>query len=580
MNAARRNRRRRSSLVGFLIATLLLPWRLLVWLYDITLGRMLYAMQRRRRQRGSGIFGFLASIGDIILMPFIVIATGLWNFLLEWTSSREGRSIAFGLPALIFGGLVVAAIAYGEFGPDEQLVGQYENAADVAMTNGKYREAKVYFEKLARLRTGDERYRYFVALTLDLDGDEARAFGMMTSLAPLDRPGYARAHFWLVKKLLEREEITVQERAMAKQHLRLAIQADSRDSEIRYVYARLLLQDGDFGKSLVQFEKLADENPLIRIQVADINRELYRRTGNEEYAREAGRYIQSAREAYVDACDKNPTDFQNWFWLHQTQLFENDFAGAMNTLSVAYRESGNENAQVAMARVQLLWAESILRQGKPEENLDEVLSHLETALSLKPNYQAALAMLVKICDLPELATDEAIRLLNDHLVESEAPSLIHFMLGTRFASDQELEKAMFHFNKALEQNPRMSPVLNNMAWVLINIPDEEQAEARREQALVLINQAIEIDPGQLTYFDTRAQIYVQNGDMEQAVRDFEKAAPELAGRSDRYHDDLAKCYVALAQPELADAHRRKAEQIRLQRERNAAVSGEPNLGEQ
>lgn len=78
-----------------------------------------------------------------------------------------------------------------------------------------------------------------------------------------------------------------------------------------------------------------------------------------------------------------------------------------------------------------------------------------------------------------------------------------------------------------------------------------------------MNAIIKEKPVGPEYRDTRAHIYLELGQWEQAITDFESTLPQLTTRIET-HEGLQKAYTNLEMTELADQHQRLAETLREQ----------------
>ena len=105
-------------------------------------------------------------------------------------------------------------------------------------------------------------------------------------------------------------------------------------------------------------------------------------------------------------------------------------------------------------------------------------------------------------------------------------SMAHYNLGNAYFRQNNLEKAAYHWNKALEINPYMPKVLNNLAWLKTDIKNKSFYSP--QEALVLAQRACDLtdnnDPGIL---DTLSLAYFSCGKTAEAIEISQKAL-ELA----------------------------------------------------
>ncbi len=139
--------------------------------------------------------------------------------------------------------------------------------------------------------------------------------------------------------------------------------------------------------------------------------------------------------------------------------------------------------------------------------------------------------------------------------QAEAQSLsteLQATLGLAAYQRRDYQAARDHFEQVLRQDPTFAGVANNLAWLL-----SQTDPVDLERALTMANRAVEADPSNAIFRETRGQILVQLQQWEQAVSDLEFA---LNGSPDPHeiHLALASAYERLSQPALAQAHRQAA----------------------
>jgi Flp pilus assembly protein TadD len=93
------------------------------------------------------------------------------------------------------------------------------------------------------------------------------------------------------------------------------------------------------------------------------------------------------------------------------------------------------------------------------------------------------------------------------------------------------------------------PALNDLAWLLAH---HEPIDL--ERALALVDKAIEIEPRNVHFRDTRGHVLAKLNRWQDAVVELEQAVNGLPGNRGT-HAVLAQTYDNLGNKELADAHR-------------------------
>jgi Tfp pilus assembly protein PilF len=147
-----------------------------------------------------------------------------------------------------------------------------------------------------------------------------------------------------------------------------------------------------------------------------------------------------------------------------------------------------------------------------------------------------------------------IKMLEQQIVEGNSIALAHFALGAAKWMDGDQGAALWHTERALQLQPNLTDVANNFAWLLAQ---GESPDLSR--ALVMIDAALQKQPGDYRYLDTRGTILMKLQRWEDALTDFESILPRVPAR-DRagVHQNLAEIYSRLGRTELADRHRSEA----------------------
>lgn len=148
-----------------------------------------------------------------------------------------------------------------------------------------------------------------------------------------------------------------------------------------------------------------------------------------------------------------------------------------------------------------------------------------------------------------------IRMLEQQIAEGNSIAIAHFALGSAKWMDGEHDDALWHTERALELQPSMADVANNLAWLLAqgDSPD-------LPRALAMIETALAKRPADYRYRDTRGTILMKLQRWNAALADFETILPLVPPR-DRsgVHQNLAEIYDAFDKPVIAELHRIEAD---------------------
>ena len=201
--------------------------------------------------------------------------------------------------------------------------------------------------------------------------------------------------------------------------------------------------------------------------------------------------------------------------------------------------------------------------------LQSRFEQLATAASSSPLEMANLLSQISEMDPPPgwlyrqvdrlyLLRDEAIiptlipeRTLARLCQDSDTPPSLLEAIGVNAAEAGEMTRALACFQQITERAPDDAAAWNNFAWVL-----GRGDAARLEEALAAVNKAIELEPDDYRFRETRGQILVKLRRWQSAIEDLEFAINGMPESAD-IHASLATAYDAVGEARLAAMHRRQ-----------------------
>jgi len=98
-------------------------------------------------------------------------------------------------------------------------------------------------------------------------------------------------------------------------------------------------------------------------------------------------------------------------------------------------------------------------------------------------------------------------------------------------------EAMRVYEKIILLDQAQSLALNNLAWLLVTIPDESLRD--KERALTLARRAVDLKRSSI-FLDTLAEAYYSNGLTDEAVKTIKEAISLANDRLDYYEKQLEK----------------------------------------
>lgn len=445
------------------------------------------------------------------------------GFLRCWRQTRHVGYILQGLPAL----LLVAVLAILFWSRDQPVASQtiesYLARAENAMHLEDYEQAEFYFRKLKELAPTDRKVIHEHALLHARQGDYFEAFRMMETLvSDDDRSNDVKVHLWLAKTALEQDVDIEEPLEFARRHLVAVLEADPNEVYAHYFFAVLHMRQRETANAIEHLRPIAVYSAELQVLLAS----LYMQLDPPDVAR-AQALARTVSDSISRTIESTQTsDVSIYHQLSGAYVILGEYEKAIQTLRQAAVKFDLEATRRQLSRVYVAWADDV-RNRRPDD-MAERIRLLERALQSAPNEPLALHRMLEIASSEGEGAESAEQALRQALVEGVAPAAVHFSLGTLAAKRGDIETAMRHFKLSSQLNPRTAVVLNNMAFVMIQTPD-----ADLDQALMLINQAIDIEPGAAPFRDTRGQILIKMNRAREAIGDLEFAnanSKDLASR--------------------------------------------------
>jgi tetratricopeptide (TPR) repeat protein len=158
---------------------------------------------------------------------------------------------------------------------------------------------------------------------------------------------------------------------------------------------------------------------------------------------------------------------------------------------------------------------------------------------------------LSVYDSPAAAKSEKqqVRTWVESVVKTQAGSVLKGRLADMRVEDGRTEEAISLFREILVDKPDDVGALNNFAWTLALVEPP-----RTEEALRMIDHAIEVLGSNPTLFDTRAVIRIRRGHLDEALTDI-NAAHELPTTSPRTPQflDVHLAWIYQGKGQIAEA---------------------------
>jgi len=475
-------------------------------------------------------FGFYWSL---IVIPFLWLGE-------NWRHQRI-RDLLLGIPAIL--GIAGVLIVVGRVQiQNTSLSASYYMAAEDAIQRKNYKYAEMLLRRV--LKRGDANFsdaQYAMAVLLDETGEKERASKLFALLAPDDRRGNADAHRHLGMILAEKISWQSDPEEIRRVHWHLSAPGSETSPHMAMAWGRYYLAIRDINSAKRYFQQAVDAFPELWQTLGVIETA----TGNSAAATSSYRNSSSYLSRKLES---NPENQRTRMDYADVLVKLGRLEDAKVVLEHGKRLDPDGPWLRMLATLAVGYHDMLSSQGAP---ISELLSHLGRALSYDPNHGPALNRLMAFATAKVGGNVELRQVLANVIAHGEEPALAHLAMGNLCWLEGNREQSMFHFERALELKDDMGPLLNNLAWLLAHNKDKPDLE----RAMGLVSAALETNPDNSGYLDTRGTIHFLAENWRDALSDLEKA---LSGVRDKpaVHRKLAIIYEELKMPEIATEHRK------------------------
>ncbi|XZE53372.1 tetratricopeptide repeat protein [Planctomycetaceae bacterium SH139] len=517
----------------------LLWYRFRVYFYNLRL--RFSAEHATEESRGARFYDWIRGLSRVFIwLP--MRGRDLFGSLIDATigGQRSLKDLLFGAPALI--AIVgIATVTFGGQYAQQSSQQRYWRAGQIKLRDGDPQTAKLYLSKALSVSAQyREEITFGLAQAAEAEGDLSTMQTLMTSLASPGVTGYPSAHRYLAITMGSQipEAPTPEYMEAWRWHLTHADQSESAKFQKFWGYYSIVV--GDFPAAAIHLRKAAKEEPVLWLQVAEVES----RTQNFEAVRSS---LSRAEQFFRSEFQRDTSDSRNRL-LYATTLF---YMGALDEAGRILRqglEADDENIQFRelLAAVMIRQYDAVIANDAADPT---AFSLLALSLEYAPTNEAALRRLIQIaCASPE-NLGQARRTARQVISSGKATAMAHFVLGSLewIAGNQKL--AELSMRQAIALDEGLGEVANNLAYLMLN-----EEEPNLDAALQLANQALASAPVNPSFLDTRAEILLAMGRLEEAAVDFLQALPNTQ-IPDEVRAKLADIYDRLEDPETATAMR-------------------------
>lgn len=474
-------------------------------------------------------------------------------YLQNWWQTRDRRLLLAGLPAML--ALLLAGVIGGMAwtrSSDAEIQSRYLRLGHAHLRAGRLEQAHVCFERLIRLAPHRHDILYGLALTVEGLGQSERAVNLMSQLAPQDQTGYAPAHLWFARQLLQAPQKTPKILDAAEAHLLRALDGElDNPAEAEGMLGELYLLRNRLDQAELYLLRAVKNDQRFHLRLAY----LYARKGDRDRARWEGEQALSFFRAWTKSEVLTAQARLGWA---EAAIFLENFELAVSILDEGLRLTGDAIYRQALAKTYTAWAEFLGRQGRAVSEsalFSEQLRLLEKALQVDPHNPDLVMQVWGMTQIRGETADKAREVLRTQLVEGQGSGLTHLALGMDAWQRGKQEEALLHLEQAYKLAPHLGVVANNLAWVLASMEPPDL-----DRALRLVETVLEQWPNQPLCRDTRGYILFRMGRYREALADYQAALPAL--RNDPgIHQRLAETYGKLGLTDLAEQHAAQARKL-------------------
>ncbi len=555
-----------------------------------------------------------------------------------FTENARSRGLLLGLPAIILVLLSVSALAWSQIRMQSVLESRYDSLATLSGKNKekltsslrdemlaraaeagsdevnqltsedervkeliKHQQAEqLYLEKLISLNPDEPDYKYRLALVLLQQGNQnqttaqlARGMALMNTIAPNEKPGYAKAHLFMAQYLLRQTANSAANRneleRAALSHVESCLVRQKDNTAAKVMKAQLLGNNQDWKQALPIYEELFETEARFYGQLIEIHRML----GSEQSKTDV--ILSTAKSRFLDQVKQiqsgnNQKWSESWNNLVQCMTIKKEFAeieallndeeAKQTKISIA-EPSFEVSARLADLRQMLAityanWAEEV--DDRSDAALRRQLDLLKKSLSYSKTNELALRLISRISTGSSELAAEA-KAIYDPEAAEDAPAAVYNDLGSRALVAEQYEKAVYYFDLAYRKAPNNPYIMNNLAFTYLVCENKDA-----DLALLLVNNAIrklntvrDLKQRQNLgshFFDTRGRALMQMGRMDEAAAAFEQAM-QFRPKKKEILESLIKCYQGRDEQQV-EVYRRRLKKIEQEEAEKGASDTRPS----
>jgi tetratricopeptide (TPR) repeat protein len=458
---------------------------------------------------------------------------------------------------------------------DEIVEGRKESVEPTAEQIAK---ADLMLSRILQLGDGNIPSRFYVAQQNIAIGRVDVARGIISQIAPDNRPGLAEAHEWMAKDILSRaargEQVSEE---VLRHHLQNSLERFDLNFEpaLYEIYASMLDREKRFNEAARLLTKAGEISPVYQLKVVDY---LTKKKLTNQAKGQADLLVSKVENAVANPNSK-PEDIARDVVLAASAYSMTNRIDE----SLVFLEKHPPN-QFNMADWRRLYSENFREKFRKslvrsDGRMQVNLNFLSAAIRSDPT-NVAVQSEIQVLDEVGIASTPEQRKALINLIAQQGSSLVpKIVLANSALAEGKIDEAITYYELILAEVPEFTIALNNLAKVLSKKTPPEIDKARQ-----LIDKAISITPNIAECRDTKGDIEAQAGNNDSAVTEYLKAL-ELAPARLTTREKLIKLYESQGNESEASKQTEllqkvKDELARIQAQREKAIEEERAAQEQ
>jgi len=415
-------------------------------------------------------------------------------------------------------------------------------------------KTNIFLKKLIKIQPEQREYKYRLALRALADGEVRKGFLIMKQIAPLDTPGYPKAHLQLAL-LYENAPAKNQVQRVgnidtALTHVDHCLTNDVNNLEALKIKARLLSLKGSTEDARSAFKKVFDADPkyfrpLIQLQKEEAERKATLLTASSAFSTQlTSSEVQKDSARWVAA----------WQGYAQSMTLLEDFETLELRLVREMERYGGGTENMArqpflkqyLAQLYISW--TIAEFGDPlrkdlfgfsEEDQLEMLDFYAKAFSYNENDRTVLQSISRLSFSTFDSVKEKAKKIYDIESQANLPPEVLNQMGLKALKDKDYVLAQQHYERARTLAPDNPAILNNLAYAYLKGEDDgditqgsviKNSKSNAERAHDLVAQAMRLipksqlnSPNMSMYRHTLGTALMQLKNYAAAAAEFEQA---------------------------------------------------------